>query len=157
MKRAFQTGGLVGAFVVGSLLVGVGSARAGGCGGGTARGGYGGGHFFSRAAAAPAGCGANCNMGGMPMTTAQAPAASMQGMNMPSYGQYAAPAAPHQGMSMGAPAAALSAAPMQGMYRAAAVQPSRAVGASYTCPMHPSVVSAGPGTCPYCRMALEKK
>ena len=157
MKRAFQTVGLVGAIAVGSLLVGVGSARAGCGGGGPARGGYGGGHFFNRAAAAPSGCGANCNMGGMPMMTAQAPAASMQGMNTPFYGQYAAHAAPMQGMPMGAPAAAPSAAPMQGMYRGAAAQPARAVGASYTCPMHPSVVSAGPGTCPYCRMALTQR
>ena len=25
---------------------------------------------------------------------------------------------------------------------------------SYTCPMHPSVVSVAPGSCPYCHMAL---
>ena len=27
----------------------------------------------------------------------------------------------------------------------------------YTCPMHPEVVQAGPGTCPKCGMALEPK
>ena len=160
MKRAFQKVGLVGAIAFGSLLVGIGSARAGGCGGGGAsRGGYGGGHFFGRAAYAPSGCGSNCNMGGMQMATAQAPAASMQGMNMGASAPSAAPAAPMQGMDMGAaaPAPAPPAAPMQGMNLGAAAQPSGAAAASYTCPMHPNVVSAGPATCPYCRMALKKK
>ncbi|MBI4467602.1 MAG: heavy metal translocating P-type ATPase [Acidobacteria bacterium] len=31
------------------------------------------------------------------------------------------------------------------------------VGADYTCPMHPEVVRAGPGTCPICGMALEPR
>jgi uncharacterized lipoprotein YddW (UPF0748 family) len=29
--------------------------------------------------------------------------------------------------------------------------------ASYTCPMHPSVVTNAPGACPYCGMALTRK
>src|SRR5439155_24455250 len=32
---------------------------------------------------------------------------------------------------------------------------SRSAGAAYTCPMHPKVRQAGPGTCPACGMALE--
>jgi len=36
--------------------------------------------------------------------------------------------------------------------RASTPQPSRLV---YTCPMHPQVVQAMPGTCPLCRMALK--
>ena len=138
MNRAFQTVGLVGAIAVAGLLAGAGSAQAGGCGGGgSARGGYGGGHFFSRAAYAPSGCGGNCNMMGMSMAAGQAPAASMQGMNMGAPAPWAAPAAPVQGVA------------------AAAQAPAAA--ASYTCPMHPSVVSAGPGMCPYCRMALQRR
>jgi Cu+-exporting ATPase len=33
--------------------------------------------------------------------------------------------------------------------------PPPKAGADYTCPMHPDVVHAGPGACPYCGMALE--
>jgi hypothetical protein len=70
-------------------------------------------------------------MGGMPMpaATVQAPAAAMQGMNM-------------GGSATPAPAAAPAAA---------------AAGTTYSCPMHPNVVSATPATCPLCRMALQKK
>lgn len=35
--------------------------------------------------------------------------------------------------------------------------PSKAVGAAYTCPMHPEVLSDKPGKCPKCGMALVKK
>jgi Cu+-exporting ATPase len=31
------------------------------------------------------------------------------------------------------------------------------VGGRFTCAMHPNVVSSGPGTCPYCGMALARK
>lgn len=33
----------------------------------------------------------------------------------------------------------------------------KASAAMYTCPMHPDVQQAGPGTCPKCGMALERK
>ncbi len=33
--------------------------------------------------------------------------------------------------------------------------PAAMAGASYTCPMHPEIVQAGPGSCPKCGMALE--
>src|SRR5215831_12614644 len=36
----------------------------------------------------------------------------------------------------------------------AAPQPAKA-GVDYTCPMHPDVRQKGPGSCPYCGMALE--
>src|SRR5688572_14066003 len=32
-----------------------------------------------------------------------------------------------------------------------------AIAGEYTCPMHPEVVRAGPGTCPICGMALEPR
>ena len=148
MKRAFQTVGVIGAIAVGSLLVGIDSVQAGGCGGGgSSRGGYGGGHFFSRATYAPTGCGSNCNMGGM----------RMGGMTMPMPAAQAA-AAPMQGMNMGAEAPAVApAAPMTGMNLGAAAQPSGVAAANYSCPMHPSVVSGGPASCPYCGMALKRR
>src|SRR6185437_16504480 len=34
-------------------------------------------------------------------------------------------------------------------------EPAIAAGAIYTCPRHPEVQQAGPGTCPICGMALE--
>ena len=37
----------------------------------------------------------------------------------------------------------------------AAVEAAAPAGTEYTCPMHPEVVSQGPGTCPKCGMALE--
>ena len=148
MKRAFQTVGLVAAIAFGSLVVSIGSAQAGGCGGGgSSRGGYGGGHTFGRASYAPSGCGSNCNMAGMrmggmamPMPAAQAATAPMLGMNMAAESSTVAPAAPMPGMNLGA-----------------AAEPSRAAAASYTCPMHPSVVSGGPASCPYCGMALRRR
>jgi Cu+-exporting ATPase len=36
-------------------------------------------------------------------------------------------------------------------------QPATAAGATYTCPMHPEVVSDRPGSCPKCGMALEPR
>src|SRR5690349_11335017 len=33
--------------------------------------------------------------------------------------------------------------------------PAAAAGAIYTCPMHPEIRQAGPGSCPICGMALE--
>src|ERR1700739_2900655 len=34
-------------------------------------------------------------------------------------------------------------------------EPSSVPGATYTCPMHPEIRQAGPGSCPICGMALE--
>jgi hypothetical protein len=62
---------------------------------------------------------------------------------------------------MGAMSMPMAAANMPGMvmggYAAPAVAAPAAVGSQYTCPMHPGVVSSGPGTCPYCQMALQRK
>ena len=58
------------------------------------------------------------------------------------------------GMNMGAYASAPQAAPASNP--PAAPQPA-AAGAQYACPMHPAVASATPGTCPYCRMALQRR
>jgi Cu+-exporting ATPase len=53
------------------------------------------------------------------------------------------------------PARYLSAAP-QHVHPARAAKPEPD-GTLYTCPMHPEIVQAGPGTCPICGMALEPK
>jgi len=37
----------------------------------------------------------------------------------------------------------------------AAPPPATSVGTIYTCPMHPQIRQAGPGSCPICGMALE--
>jgi Cu+-exporting ATPase len=66
------------------------------------------------------------------------PAMAMPAMNMAGYAPQTAPGY--------APAA----------YPPAAPQPA-ATGAQYTCPMHPSVVSATPASCPYCHMALQRR
>lgn len=59
------------------------------------------------------------------------------------------------GMAMAAPVAA----PQNGMAGMTAAAPATApaAGSQYYCPMHPTVASAGPATCPYCQMALKKR
>ncbi len=42
-----------------------------------------------------------------------------------------------------------------GAHRHQPSPPTRAPGATYTCPMHPEIVQDGPGSCPICGMALE--
>lgn len=129
--KLMAVGGVMG---VGLFTLSVASAEAG-CGGGRGtRGGYGGGHTFARTAASYGG-GSCCNMGGMPMGGGMA----MGGMAMPAT---QAPMTGMQGMNMGGYAAPAPAAP--------------AAGGQYHCAMHPNVVSATPGTCPICHMALTK-
>ncbi|MEO8772260.1 MAG: DUF6799 domain-containing protein [Ferruginibacter sp.] len=41
--------------------------------------------------------------------------------------------------------------------KSAAVKKSKSMAVSYTCPMHPEVISDKPGKCPKCGMALIKK
>src|SRR5688500_5724478 len=36
-------------------------------------------------------------------------------------------------------------------------RPAAASGSVYTCPMHPQILQAGPGSCPLCGMALEPR
>src|SRR5207249_958906 len=38
-----------------------------------------------------------------------------------------------------------------------AVDPATAKRVEYTCPMHPEIVRTGPGSCPICGMALERR
>ena len=114
------------------------------CGGGgySRSSGVYGGHTFGQgtyagSSAMPMGMGmgmASMPMGGMCMGSM--PMGGMQNMNM----------ADMQGMNMGANTAMAPAAPTALNTPAAPAQ--------YYCPMHPSVVSSRPGTCPYCRMPL---
>ena len=143
MVRGLRTVGLVGAVALLGLTAGTGIAHAGGCCGGGGRaggysGGYGGGHTFGRTAYAghSAGGMSCCSMGGM----------GMGGMNMA-----AMPMAPAQTYGVN-----MQAMPMNG-YAAPAAAPGTAAAARYTCPMHPGVVSATPGSCPYCGMALTRR
>ena len=43
------------------------------------------------------------------------------------------------------------------VYLSGRAEPPQAAAAEYTCPMHPEIVQAGPGSCPICGMALEPK
>jgi hypothetical protein len=133
MRSTLKTMALAGALAIGGLAMIHVPAHAG-CGGGGYRGtgGFGGGHTFNAGypgGRAGAGCGGGCGMSGM----------SMPGMPMPA-----------MDMAASAPASQAPAG-----YGQAAPQP--AAGARYTCPMHPNVASATPGTCPYCRMALQRR
>jgi hypothetical protein len=137
MRSTLKPMALAGALAIGGLAMIDVPAQAG-CGGGGYRstGGYGGGYTFNSGyygARGGGGCGGGCGMSGMSM-----PGMSMPGMNM---GAYASSPAPGN-----APAA----------YPQPAPQPAVA-GAQYTCPMHPTVASATPGSCPYCHMALQRR
>jgi P-type Cu+ transporter len=66
------------------------------------------------------------------------------GPGVPSRTHHEGMSAAHDGPATNAATAALS-----------SLSPPAAAGASYTCPMHPEVVSAAPGSCPECGMALE--
>lgn len=138
MRSTLKTMALAGVLALGGLAMIHVPAHAG-CGGGGYRstGGYGGGHSFNAGysgARSGGGCG-GCGMSGM----------SMPGMAMP-------------GMNMGAYASPPQAAPAYGpaAYPSVAPQPA-AAGAQYTCPMHPTVLSGAPGSCPYCHMALQRR
>lgn len=63
-------------------------------------------------------------------------------------------AMPAMNMAGYAPQTAPGYAPVA--YPPATLQPA-AAGAQYTCPMHPTVASATPGSCPYCHMALQRR
>ena len=95
----------------------------------------GGGHSYAARTNSGGGGGGACvNMGGMNMAGMAMSGASMPPMNMP-------------GMTTGA-------APAQPQFATTPAPASAPAGASYTCPMHPSVLSAVPGACPVCHMAL---
>ena len=40
-------------------------------------------------------------------------------------------------------------------YLSSPAEPATEIGGAYTCPMHPEIRQAGPGSCPICGMALE--
>ena len=136
MRLTLTTMGLAGVLAVGAFAIFQTAVHAGcGGGGGYSRGGgYGGGHTFGAASYGGYAGGGRCGgmaMGGMNM-------GAMTGNGM-------------AGMNM-------AGAPTQGYPAPTATYvPPAAVAASYTCPMHPSVVSSTPGTCPYCRLALTRR
>ena len=129
MRSTLKTMAFAGVLAIGGLATFHVSAHAG-CGGGggyRSTGGYGGGHSFGAGSYGSRG-GGGCG-GGCGMAGMGMPA-----MNMAGYAPQTAP----------------------GYAPAAAPQPA-AAGAQYTCPMHPSVVSATPASCPYCHMALQRR
>ncbi len=130
MRSTLKTMAFAGVLALGGLAMLHASARAD-CGGGPSGGPYGGrsgaGYYGGRSGGS---FGGGCARPGM----------SMPGMNVAGYG------AASQALPAYSPAA----------YPQAAPQPT-AVGIQYTCPMHPSVVSGAPGSCPYCHMALQRR
>ncbi|MDX2059700.1 MAG: heavy metal-binding domain-containing protein [Gemmatimonadales bacterium] len=140
MRSTLKTMALAGVLAIGGLAT-VHIPALAGCGGGggfRGAGGYGGGHTFNAGSYGGRGGGSRgggCGMNGMSM-----PGMAMPGMNMGGYAPAPLPAPVYT------PAA----------YPQAAPQPI-AAGAQYTCPMHPTVASATPGNCPYCRMALQRR
>ncbi len=136
MRLRLRTMSLAATLAMGVFALVPAPADAGCCGGGGSRGGgYGGGHTFGRATyAGNSGgqCGGSCSGTGM---------SSMRGNGM-------------AGMNMGGSTpypVGYGAAP------AAAVGNGQATTGRYLCPMHPSVVSSVPGSCPYCGMALTRR
>lgn len=127
MRSTLKTMAFAGVLAIGGLAMFHLSAHAG-CGGGRSGGGYGGGHSFG---AGYGSRGGSCGGG----------ECGMSGMAMP-------------GMNMGAYAPAPGYAPVA--YPQAPPQPA-AASAQYTCPMHPTVLSGAPGSCPYCHMALQRR
>jgi hypothetical protein len=143
MRQTLRTMALASLLVLGGLAITAASVQAGGCGGGGG-GGYGGGHTFGASYGGSYGGGASCcTMGGMGMSGMAM--AGMPVMSMGSNGGYMSYPQPYYPQNGGyAPPAAYA--------NGAAAAP-----AQYYCPMHPSVVTAGPGTCPICHMALVRR
>lgn len=127
MRSTLKTMAFAGVLAIGGLAMLHVSAHAG-CGGVRSGGTYGGGHSF---AAGYGNRGGSCCGGG---TSAMIMPVMGTGGYAPAWSPGVAPAA----------------------YPQAVPQPA-AAGAQYTCPMHPSVVSATPGSCPYCHMALQRR
>jgi hypothetical protein len=131
MRLTLRTMALTGLFAsaFGALVFAAMPARAG-CGGGGSRGGAWGGHTFGRASYGGYSAGrSGCGM-------------AMPGMSMPMNGDGSA--VQGAGNASG------------GTYVNAGTGQPTAAG-SYTCSMHPGVVSSTPGSCPYCGMALSRR
>ncbi len=93
--------------------------------------------------------------------TAPAPVLVSQAAASPAVASYTSPAPTYPAYANTiAPGVTYYSAPTQTAspnYYSAPATPRPAPSATYTCPMHPSVVSRGPGSCPYCGMALSPR
>ncbi|TDR41988.1 Cu+-exporting ATPase [Tahibacter aquaticus] len=95
---------------------------------------------------------------------AEGDVAADTGLRDPVCGMRVAPDSPHQAMHAGQDYRFCSAGcrtkfvadPARYLApKADGPEPAAPPGTQYTCPMHPEIVNAGPGTCPLCGMALE--
>lgn len=131
MRSTLRTMALAVALAIGGLAMMHAPAWAGCGGGGGGNRAYGGGHTFNAGYAGGGyGRGGSCAAGcGM---TGMAMSGMLMGAHVPAPAAYAPTAHP-------------------------LAPPQPVAGAQYTCPMHPMVVSATPGSCPYCQMAFQRR
>lgn len=140
MRLTWSRWVLPGILAIAAVGIATYSAHAGCCGGGGFSVGNRGGYTVAAGYGRAYSCCGSCGMAMGGMSMADAPAQSPAPVHAPATPMNMAPNAP-------APTPAAS----------AAITPRPLAGGSFTCAMHPSVASNGPGSCPYCGMALTKR